>query len=435
MKLSYLQAVLQASVCISLISFSACKSRTAPSVVALGEDQFSVPHTPTGLKIELSGSGVNIEWDEVDDSSFYTIYWANSASVEKSKSKKIDRILKNSTKHSALIFGKKYYYRISATGSGGESNLSEEVIFSADLLPQEVSLVNTTPVLSSDGNKLLYLSTHCKAKLCLYLASNDNGWTSAKIETEEEIISISPDGSAPTISGDGETIFYLADSKLIIREKKSSDWSKTELVACSSCTRIAIDDTGEYVAWLDDDVLYYSAKNGADWETTTISGDASNFSLSGDGKNIVYQRGESLYMAVKQVSTWDHTAVGVGTTPTIDVSGSKVAAFNSDAVVTYIANGGGWDSLNASFAECCAFYPVLTRDGNTLFQGSLVSQFKNSSWQSAVKYSGGAFYPSVSSDGTRAAYMYDDDIYVVDISAEQTCGKASCWDEPVKILP
>ncbi len=421
---------------LAVFSGSSCRSRTAPSAVTLGPEQFIVPTTPNNLKAQQSGSGVELSWSQSESASFYTIYWSNIKGLEKAHSKKIDRILKTYTKHSSLTPDKTYYYRVSATGSGGESPLSDEFVYKAGKTSVDQPPVATLPSLSSDGNTVIYLSNHCEAKLCLYVALNNGGnWTSSIIPTDEEIISIAPEGASPTISGNGAAITYISDGRLLVREKDSSGWSKTEIASCTGCSRIGISDDGSRVAWLDSETIYVSKKNNETWETSTVFLKAADFSLSGDGLKVVYQSGENLHLAVDQSTQWDHSAIGSGKRPTISSSGTRVTAFHSNAVVSYMENGSSWDQSSVSFSECCAFYPVISRDGDAIFQGNSLAEYGSNSWQNLGPYTGGAFYPSVSSDGKRVAYMFDDKVYVVSASANQSCGQSKCWDDPIQIRP
>jgi fibronectin type 3 domain-containing protein len=89
----------------------------------------AVPVIPVPLALQATiGDGqVQLDWAAVEPGSYsYTVYWATTGNVTTSDNS-IDAGTNLQIAHTGLTAGKDYYYRVSATGTSGESELSAEV--------------------------------------------------------------------------------------------------------------------------------------------------------------------------------------------------------------------------------------------------------------------------------------------------------------------
>lgn len=106
---------------------------------------FTLPDTPFNFQVE-TGEGYSIvTWDSVERADYYTIYYATEPGVTKTNFRFAGAV--SPFIHSDLISGRTYYYRVTTTTNGFESELSIELssLITGDITLPEFSPKNYLP--------------------------------------------------------------------------------------------------------------------------------------------------------------------------------------------------------------------------------------------------------------------------------------------------
>jgi len=107
------------------------------------------PTAPTGVRPEVHWhvdqitGNAGIYWDKNDSATEYRVYWSTNPGVTKDSKILTSRAFATGCSHDDVLLGNRYYYRVSALNSAGESPLSDEIsVYIQGLIAPEFTGIN-----------------------------------------------------------------------------------------------------------------------------------------------------------------------------------------------------------------------------------------------------------------------------------------------------
>ena len=122
-----MKTTLTALCVVSMLLLSGCSESDSDS----GTTPANIPDTPAGLAVTGTGlTSLTLSWDVVDDATSYTLY---RSETESSGYSEVYSGAAAGYLDDGLIYARTYYYQVSASNSGGESDPSSAVNGTTDI--------------------------------------------------------------------------------------------------------------------------------------------------------------------------------------------------------------------------------------------------------------------------------------------------------------
>lgn len=390
---------------------SAGVSDLSKEVNATPFDTTTVITIPQKLTVSSSNKKLSLGWDEVGNATGYNLYWSDSPGILKSNSTKIP-LSTNSYVHSNVTNGKSYYYRVSATTSKGESDLSSEVTG----VPQESSIESAIieDILMKSGPS----SVSFTWKKVEGATSYNVYRSTEEFFTKEEGIKESVTSNSYTHSGikDTTTYFYRIsavdganESLLSYIAHCSAGQDKLNwkyMTRGNSVSQTIIGDNGDIYFYGYDTHLYALHSDGSvKWKKKIcdVTKECSTPSMGSDGTLYLSSSDKNVYAVDSETGdeVWRFATKGVmWTSPSIAADGTIyvscldniIYALNPDGSEKWRFDKGHMWWRSVAIAKDGTIYAVC--DNDSLYA---LNPDGTEKWQTYV-YSGGT--PAISPNGT-----------------------------------